>query len=77
MRLWLKDSERRPDPEPVRTDDRKPMLLGIGLWLLALVSLLFGVGGLVGADDAGLIWTCLAGIALGLLGLLYTHRRRV
>ena len=21
MRLWLKDSERRPDPAPVKTDD--------------------------------------------------------
>ena len=76
MRLWLKDSERRPDPEPVRTDDRKPMLLGIGLWLLALVGLLLGFGRLLDADGAGWIWTCVAGIALGVLGLVYTHRRR-
>ena len=30
MRLWLKDSERRPDPAPVETDDRKAMLVGLG-----------------------------------------------
>ena len=39
MRLWLKDSERRPDPEPVKTDDRKAMLVGIALWLVALAGL--------------------------------------
>jgi hypothetical protein len=76
VRLWLKDSERRPDPEPVRTDDRKPMLIGIGLWLLALIALLFGAERLIGADSTGWLWTCVCGIALGLLGLIYTHARR-
>ena len=40
MRLWLKDSERRPDPEPVKTDDRKVVLVGLVLWLVALAGLL-------------------------------------
>jgi len=40
MRLWLKDSERRPDPAPIKTDDRKVVLIGLVLWLVALA--LFG-----------------------------------
>jgi len=71
MRLWLKDSERRPDPAPVKTDDRKAMLVGTALWLVALLALLAFTG------RAGvLLWTCAFGLALGLVGILYTSLRR-
>ena len=69
MRLWLKDSERRPDPVPVATDDRLAVLVGTALWLVALVII-----GLVMPVPYAL-WTCGAGITLGLVGLAYTHRR--
>ena len=29
MRLFIKDSERRPDPAPLKTDDRKVVLVGL------------------------------------------------
>lgn len=74
MRLLLKDSERRPDPEPVRTDDRTPMLIGLAAWVLALTVMLFVPA--LWADREWVLWTCVAGIVLGLLGLLYTHLRR-
>lgn len=73
MRLWLKDSERRPDPAPVKTDDRTAAVVGLGLWLLGLaIVLLFGHLAPVGREV--LLWTCAAGIAIGLLGLITTHR---
>jgi hypothetical protein len=75
MRLWLKDSERRPDPAPVKTDDRKAILTGIVLWLVALAVLLVFLAPLLEAGNRWLLWTCAIGIALGLAGLLYTHRR--
>lgn len=70
MRLWLKDSERRPDPAPVKTDDRKAMLVGTALWLVAFVV------ALVVTRSGVLLWTCIAGLVLGLVGILYTSRRR-
>jgi Protein of unknown function (DUF2530) len=76
VRLWLKDNERLPDPAPVQTDDRKAMLAGIVLWLVAIVVLLVFVGPLIAAGNIWWLWTCAAGIALGLVGLLYTHARR-
>jgi hypothetical protein len=70
MKLWLKDSERRPDPVPVKTDDRKAVLTGIALWIAGLVVLL------IVSPQPPLIYTCATGIVLGLIGLIYTHARR-
>jgi hypothetical protein len=70
MKLWLKDSERRPDPVPVKTDDRKAVLTGIVLWIFGLVVLL------IVSPQPTLIYTCATGIVLGLIGLIYTHARR-
>ncbi|TAL41431.1 MAG: DUF2530 domain-containing protein [Salinibacterium sp.] len=76
MRLWLKDSERRPDPEPVQTDDRKAILVGIVLWVIGLAAAVFYIGPLTAAGDAWWLWTCVTGLALGVIGLLYTHWRQ-
>ena len=70
MKLWLKDSERKPDPVPVKTDDRKAVLTGLVLWIVALVVLL------IAQPEPELIYTCATGIVLGLIGLVYTHARR-
>jgi hypothetical protein len=75
MRLWLKDSERRPDPAPVKTDDRRAMLVGTAAWVVALVVLLLVLRPISAHANARLLWTCFAGLALGLLGLVYTIRR--
>lgn len=75
MRLWLKDSERRPDPEPVKTDDRKAVLIGIVLWLVALAVLLLFLPQLSASGQGWWLWTCIASLALGLIGLLYTNWR--
>jgi FtsH-binding integral membrane protein len=76
MRLWLNDSERRADPAPAATDDRKAILAGLALWVVTLVVVLIVL--LPQGTDAagGWIWTCVVGLALGLVGLVYTHTRR-
>lgn len=66
---------RHPEPEPLELDDTRVVLAGTVLWALALV-------GLVVADLAGVrvpgwwLQMCLAGIALGLLGLRFIARRK-
>lgn len=75
MRLWLKDEERRPDPAPVATDDRAAILAGLVLWVVAFAVLLVFVGPLVEAGHVWWLWTCLVGIGLGLVTLVYVHRR--
>ncbi|TPW91972.1 DUF2530 domain-containing protein [Schumannella luteola] len=76
MRFWLKDEERRPDPAPVPTDDRAAILAGLVLWVLALGGLLVVVGPLVESGRVWWLWTCLIGIGLGLIALVYVHRFR-
>lgn len=76
MRLWLKDSERRPDPQIRTTDDRKAVMVGLVGWLAALIALLLFRDQVVQAGNGWWLFTCAIGIALGLLGLVYLGRRR-
>ena len=74
MRLWLKDSERLPDPAPVVTDDRKAILVGLVGWILGLATVLM-LALFSPTTTMAVVWTCAVGIILGGAGLLYTHRR--
>ncbi len=55
----------RPSPPPLRVDTARVVLVGTALWAVALVVLL-ALGDRV---DRVWTWTCLAAIALALLGL--------
>ena len=52
-------------PPPLQVDTGRVVLVGIGLWTVALVVLLL-LGNRV---DRMWTWTCVAAIGLGLLGL--------
>jgi hypothetical protein len=77
VRLWLKDSERRPDPTPVKTDDRKAIVVGMSAWLIALVVLLFFTGPLATAHHGWWVFTPAVGLGLGLLALIYLHWKKL
>ena len=72
MRLWLKDSERRPDPAPITTDDRTAFIVGIVVWAIALVVLL-----VTGAGHPWWIWATVAGLVIGGLGIVSVIRARM
>lgn len=75
MRLFIKDSERRPDPAPVKTDDRKVVLTGLVGWVLALVVMLLLLPQLQESGLVWLLWTVVGGLGLGLVLLIVTARR--
>lgn len=75
MRLFIKDSERRPDPAPVKTDDRKVVLTGLVGWVLALVVMLLLLPQLQESGLVWLLWTVVGGLGLGLVLLVVTARR--
>lgn len=75
MRLFIRDSERRPDPAPVATDDRKVVLVGLAGWILALGILLLLLPQLQESGLVWVLWTVVCGLGLGLVLLVVTARR--
>ena len=67
---------RRPDPEPLETDDVKVVLVGTALWLLALVVTAVFHDRLADDDRGDWVWIALAGFLLGLVALRHVLRRR-
>ena len=78
MRLWLSESERRPDAAPARADARKAVLVGTAAWLVALVVSLVFRAPLETAGLGWLLWAAVTGLALGVIGLVVVQliRRR-
>jgi hypothetical protein len=74
VRLYQRSADRRPDPPPLATNDRAIVLIGIGLWLVALVVALVLHDRLTAEDHTWWIWTAATGAALGVAGLVYLRR---
>lgn len=74
MSLLLHPEHRRPTPPPVEVDLRRVLLLGIIAWSVALV--VSSVLALVGLPTDDVVGVCVAGLALGGLGLLWARRHR-
>ena len=61
---------------PVDVDGVRTVEVGTAVWGLALVMLLPFYGWLQETGRVWWIWTCCAGLGLGLLGIEYCRRRR-
>ncbi|MBD3778845.1 MULTISPECIES: DUF2530 domain-containing protein [unclassified Cellulomonas] len=73
IRLALRPEQRKPAPDPVPVSLRPVFLVGIAVWLTALVVAL--VLWLTGAAGPLGVWTCAVGAVLGVLGLGWSRRR--
>jgi MYXO-CTERM domain-containing protein len=62
--------------EPLDVDAVRTVQIGTVLWAVALIVTLIMRDDLQDDGRTWWIWTCVAGVALGLLGLLVTVRRR-
>jgi hypothetical protein len=74
VRLYQRSAERRPDPSPLVTNDRATVLVGIGVWVAALVVALVMHGRLADDGRTWWIWTAATGAVLGVAGLVYLRR---
>ncbi len=64
------------DVDPLDLDGVRTMQVGTALWGLALVLLLPFYGRLRDDDHLWWLWTCVAGLGLGLVGWDHCRRRR-
>ncbi|MFC7505625.1 DUF2530 domain-containing protein [Nocardioides sp. CPCC 206347] len=62
--------------EPLDVDGVRTVQVGTGLFLLAFLGLLPFWGRLEEEGQTWLLWMCLTGVGLGLLGTEYCKRRR-
>lgn len=75
VRLYVRAADRRPQPPLPPVDDRRPVAVGTLIWAVLLVAALLARDDLAGQGRGWWVWTPVAGIALGLLGLVYVRRR--
>ena len=73
MKLTRERAERPAPPPPLEADDRVVTWVGTAGWAVALVVLLI-VRGSLPAGQRWWIWTCVAGLAMGLFALWYVPR---
>ncbi|MFW6774385.1 DUF2530 domain-containing protein [Nocardioides sp. CPCC 205120] len=64
------------DVEPLDVDGVRTVEIGCVLWAVAFVGLLPFYSRLTAEGVGWVLWTCLTGLGLGLLGLEYCRRRR-
>ncbi|WP_224766167.1 DUF2530 domain-containing protein [Nocardioides campestrisoli] len=64
------------DVEPLDVDGVRTVEVGTVLWFVGFVALLPFYSPLAEAGRLWWLWTCTAGLGLGLLGLEYCRRRR-
>jgi hypothetical protein len=67
---------RRPDPEPLETNDVRVIAIGTALWAIAFAGLYLVRDRLEEEGYGWALWSCLAGFGLGLLGVWYVRNRR-
>lgn len=62
--------------EPMDVDGVRTVEVGSALWLVAFLALLPFYGRLEESGRLWWLWTCMAGLGLGLIGLEFCRRRR-
>jgi hypothetical protein len=75
LEVILRPERRRENPPPVDVDMRKVILVGLALWLGGVVVAV--VLWWTGVITATPVWSCVAGVLLGVAGLVWErgHRR--
>jgi Protein of unknown function (DUF2530) len=73
VKLSRGEAERPSPPPPLEANDQLVVGVGTAAWAIALVVLLI-VRDSLPASARWWIWTCLAGVALGLFALWYVPR---
>ena len=61
--------------EPLDVDGVSAMAAGTIVWAVALVVLLI-TGTTFASDNGWWLWVCIVGMAIGVIGIAYTRRRR-
>ena len=73
LEVILRADRRRPDPPAIEVDMRRVFVAGLVIWTLALAvcAVLWRLGVL----EVAAVWSCVAGLVLGVGGLVWARLR--
>ena len=74
MRFYVKDSDRKPDPQPTKVNAKAAIIVGVALWIIALLFLVLQST----ESTSQKPWyaaTCVVGILLGVWAFIRERRR--
>ena len=74
MRFYVKDSERKPDPQPTKVNAKAAILVGVALWIIALLFLVLQ-STQSASQEPWYAATCVVGILLGVWAFIRELRR--
>ena len=74
MRFYVKDSERKPDPEPTKVNAKAAILVGVAIWTVALLFLVLQTPQ-AASQKSWYAATCVVGILLGVWAYIRELRR--
>ena len=75
MRWIAKDSERKPDPEPIKGTARVAVLIGMACFAVALVLILVFYSQIQSPNKVWYPYTCVVGLLLGLFAYFRVGNR--
>lgn len=75
MKFRVKESEAKPDPEPIESNASLAVLLGTLAWLLGLIAILLLNQTLSQPLPEWWALTCIFGICLGIFGFFKVRNR--
>ena len=75
MKFFVKDSERRPDPAPAKSNSRIAIFVGMAFFAIALIASLIGYDNITSEHKIWYPYTCVVGLVLGVVALFTTKNR--
>ncbi len=75
MRWIAKDSERKPDPEPIKGTAKKAVIIGMVIFAVSLVFILVFYNSITSPNKVWYPYTCLVGLLLGVFALIKVKDR--
>jgi CDP-diglyceride synthetase len=75
MKFFVKDSERRPDPAPVKSNSQIAIFVGMAFFAIALIVILIGYDSITNEHKIWYPYTCMVGLVLGVVALFRTNNR--
>ncbi|MBU6144736.1 MAG: hypothetical protein KGQ56_04615 [Acidobacteria bacterium] len=75
MRWIVRDSDRKPDPEPIRGTAKKAVIIGMAIFAVAFLLIVVFYDSITSPNKLWYPYTCLVGLVLGVFAFFKVKDR--